>query len=154
VNLFMTCEPLAGRRHVAVTDRRTAVDFAEEVRDLLEVRYPHAERVILVLDNLNTHQPAALYQAFEPAVARRLIERLEIHHTPQHGSGLNMAEIELSVLSRQCLDRRIPDADTLTREVAAWKQARNASPRPVNWRFAPPDARIKLKRLYPSIQDG
>jgi hypothetical protein len=141
-NLFLTGEPLAGRRHVTVTERRTAVDFAHEVRDLLEVRYPHAEQVVLVMDNLNTH------------VARALLERLEIHHTPQHGSGLNMAEIELSVLSRQCLDRRIPDLETLTREVAAWEQARNADPRPVNWRFTTPDARIKLKRLYPSIQDG
>ena len=145
---------LAGRRHVTVTERRTAVDFAQEVRDLLEVRYPHAEKVVLVMDNLNTHKPAALYEAFEPAVARALIERLEIHYTPKHGSGLNMAEIELSVLSRQCLDRRIPDLETLTREVAAWEQARNADPRPVNWRFTTPDARLKLKRLYPSIQDG
>ena len=153
-NLFMTFEPLAGQRHVTVTDRRTAVDFAEEVKDLLEVRYPRAEKVVLVLDNLNTHKPAALYQAFEPAVARRLLERLEIHHTPKHGSWLNMAKIESSVLSRQCLDRRIPDADTLTREVAAWEQGRNADPRPVNWRFTTPDARIKLKRLYPSIQPG
>jgi hypothetical protein len=110
---------LAGHRHVTVTDRRTAVDFAQEVRDLLEVHYPHAERVVLVIDNLNTHRPAALYGAFEPAVARSLIERLEIHHTPKQGSGLNRAEIELSLLSRQCLDRRISDADTLTREVAA-----------------------------------
>ena len=153
-NLFLTGEPLAGRRHVTVTERRTAVDFAHEVRDLLEVRYPHAEQVVLVMDNLNTHKPAALYEAFEPAVARALIERLEIHHTPKHGSWLNVAEIELSVLSRQCLDRRIPDLETLTREVAAWEQARNADPRPVNWRFTTPDARIKLKRLYPSIQDG
>jgi DDE superfamily endonuclease len=153
-NLFLTCEPLAAHRHVTVTQQRTAVDFAAEVRDLLEVRYPQAERVVLVMDNLNTHQPAALYQAFAPAVARSLIERLEIHHTPKHGSWLNMAEIELSVLSRQCLDRRIPDADTLTQEVAAWEQARNTNARPVNWRFTTPDARIKLKRLYPSIQDG
>jgi len=153
-NLFLTCEPLIGRRHVTVTERRTAVDFAHEVRDLLEVHYPHAEKVVLVMDNLNTHKPAALYQAFEPALARSLIERLEIHHTPKHGSWLNMAEIELSVLSRQCLDHRIPDAATLTHEVAAWEQARNADPRPVNWRFTTPDARIKLKRLYPSIQDG
>ena len=153
-NLFLTGEPLAGHRHVAVTEHRTAIDFAHEVRDLLEVRYPHAEQVVLVMDNLNTHKPAALYEAFEPAVARALLDRLEIHHTPKHGSGLNMAEIELSVLSRQCLDRRIPDLDTLTREVAAWEQARNADPRPVNWRFTTPDARIKLKRLYPSIQDG
>ena len=153
-NLFMTFEPLTGHRQVAVTDRRTAVDFATVVRELLDVRYLHAERVVLVLDNLNTHTPAALYEAFEPAVARRLIERLEIHHTPKHGSWLNMAEIELSVLSRQCLDRRIPDAATLTQEVAAWEQARNAITCPVDWRFTTPDARIKLKRLYPSIQDG
>lgn len=153
-NLFLTCEPLAGHRHVTVTEQRTAVDFAEEVRDLLEVRYPQAERVVLVMDNLNTHKPAALYQAFEPAVARSLIERLEIHYTPKHGSWLNMAEIELSVLSRQCLDCRIPDVDTLIQEVTAWEQARNSDARPVNWRFTTSDARIKLKRLYPSFQDG
>ncbi|HPE73170.1 MAG TPA: IS630 family transposase [Candidatus Competibacter sp.] len=153
-NLFLTCEPLVGQRHATVTEQRTAVDFAHEVRDLLEVRYPHAEKVVLVMDNLNTHKPAALYEAFEPTLARSLVERLEIHHTPKHGSWLNMAEIELSVLSRQCLDRRIPDADTLTHEVAAWEQARNADPRSVNWRFTTPDARIKLKRLYPSIQSG
>ncbi len=153
-NLFLTCEPLAGQRHVTVTERRTAVGFAKEVRDLLEVRYPHAEKAVLVMDNPNAHKPAALYEAFEPAEARALIARLEIHHTPKHGSWLNMAEIELSVLSRQCLDRRIPDTATLTREVAAWQQARNADPRPVHWRFTTPDARIKLKRLYPSIQPG
>ena len=148
-NLFMAVEPLTGQRHVTVTDRRTAVEFAQVVKALLEVHYPHAEKVVLVLDNLNTHKPAALYQAFEPAVAWRLLERLEIHHTPKHGSWLNMAEIELSVLSQQCLNRRIPDTATLTREVAAWQQARNADPRPVNWRFTTADARIKLKRLYP-----
>ena len=153
-NLFMAVEPLTGQRHVTVTDRRTAVDFAQVVKALLEVHYPHAEKVVLVLDNLNTHKPAALYQAFEPAVAWRLLERLDIHHTPKHGSWLNMAEIELSVLSQQCLNRRIPDTATLTREVAAWQQARNADPRPVNWRFTTADARIKLKRLYPSIQVG
>jgi len=153
-NLFMAVEPLTGQRHVTVTDRRTAVDFAQVVKALLEVHYPHAEKVVLVLDNLNTHKPAALYQAFEPAVAWRLLERLEIHHTPKHGSWLNMAEIELSVLSQQCLNRRIPDTATLTREVAAWQQARNADPRPVNWRFTTADARIKLKRLYPSIKVG
>lgn len=153
-NLFMAVEPLTGQRYVTVTDRRTAVDFAQIVKDLLEVRYPHADKVVLVLDNLNTHKPAALYQAFEPAVAWRLLERLEIHHTPKHGSWLNMAEIELSVLNQQCLNRRIPDTAALTREVAAWQQARNADPRPVNWRFTTADARIKLKRLYPSIQVG
>lgn len=138
-NLFMAVEPLTGQRHVTVTDRRTAVEFAQVVKALLEVHYPHAEKVVLVLDNLNTHKPAALYQAFEPAVAWRLLERLEIHHTPKHGSWLNMAEIELSVLSQQCLNRRIPDTATLTREVAAWQQARNADPRPVNWRFTTAD---------------
>ena len=153
-NLFMAVEPLTGQRHVTVTDRRTTVDFAQVVKALLEVHYPHAEKVVLVLDNLNTHKPAALYQAFEPAVAWRLLERLDIHHTPKHGSWLNMAEIELSVLSQQCLNRRIPDTATLTREVAAWQQARNADPRPVNWRFTTPDAHIKLKRLYPSIEVG
>ncbi|HYQ90496.1 MAG TPA: IS630 family transposase [Candidatus Competibacteraceae bacterium] len=150
-NLFLTCEPLTGRCHVTLTQQRTAIDFAKEGRELLEVRYPQAERVILVMDNLNTHKPAALYQAFEPAVARSLVERLEIHHTPKHGSWLNMAEIDLSILSRQCLDRRIPDVDTLTHQVAAWEQARNANARPVNWHFTTPDARLKLKRLYPSI---
>src|SRR5512143_4040364 len=153
-NLFLTCEPLAGRRHVTVTEQRTAVDFAKEVRGLLEVRYPQAARVVLVMDNLNTHKPAALYQAFEPAVARALIERLEIHHTPKHGSWLNMAEIELSVLSRHGLDRRIPDADPLTREVAAWEQARNTHAQPVDWRFTTPDARLKLDFLYSLIQNG
>ena len=153
-NLFMLNEPLVGQRQVIVTERRTAVDFAQVVRDLVDVHYPRAEQMVLVMDNLNTHQPAALYEAFEPAEARSLLERLEIHHTPKHGSWLNMAEIEFSVLSRQCLDRRIPNIDTLTQEVAAWEQARNASPRPVNWRFTTPDARIKLKRLYPSIQSG
>ena len=153
-NLFMTSEPLVGQRAITVTAQRTAVDFAQVVRDLLEVRYPHAEKVVLVMDNLNTHKPAALYHAFEPAVARALINRLEIHHTPKHGSWLNMAEIELSVLSRQCLDRRIAHLDTLTQEVAAWEQARNANTQAVNWRFTTPDARIKLKRLYPSIQNS
>ena len=124
------------------------------MRDRLEVRYPQAERVVLLMDNLHTHKPAALYQAFEPAVARALIDRLELQHTPKHGSWVNMAEIELSVLSRQCLDRRIPDADTLIQKIAAWEQARNANAQPVHWRCTTPDARIKLKRLYPSIQDG
>ena len=151
-NLFLTCEPLVGCPRVTVTEQRTAVDFAEEVRDLLEVRYPHAEQVVLVMDNLNTLKPAALYEAFEPALARSLIERLEIHHTPKQGSWLNMAESELSVLSRQCLDRRIPDQETLKREVKAWENRRKSSPAPVNWRFTTADARIKLKRLYPSLQ--
>lgn len=153
-NLFMLSEPLAGFRHVKVTDRRTAVDFAEVIRDLVEVHYPQAERIVLVMDNLNTHKPASLYQAFPPEQARRLVERLEIHHTPRHGSWLNMAEIELSALATQCLDRRIADLETLTREVAAWQDSRNTTGHTVNWRFTTDDARIKLKRLYPSIQRG
>ena len=144
-HLFMTFEPLTGQRHVTVTDRRTTVDFAQEVKDLLEVRYPQAEKVILVMDHLNTHKPAALYQAFEPAVARGLLERLEIHHTLKHGSWFNRAEIELSLLSRQCLDRRIPDTITLTHEVAAWQQARHADPRPAN--CAHQRAARELRRL-------
>lgn len=153
-NRFLSCEPLVGHRHVAVTEQRTAVDFAQEVRDLPEVRYPDAEKVVLVMDHLNTHKPAALCEAFGPALARSRIERLEIPHTPQHGSWPNMAAIEPGVLNRQCPDRRTPNANTLTHEVATWEQARNANPRPVNWRFTTPDARIKLQRLYPSIADG
>ncbi len=153
-NLFMLFEPLAGYRHVKVTERRTAVDFAEVIRDLVDVHYPQAEKIILVMDNLNTHRPASLYQAFAPTEARRLLERLEIHYTPKHGSWLNMAEIELSALATQCLDRRIPDSATLTREIAAWEAERNTAHRTVDWRFTTADARIKLKRLYPSIQPG
>ena len=141
-------------RHVTVTEPRTAVDLAQPVRNRLEVRSPQAERVVLVMDPLNTHKPAALDQAVEPAVAGALIDRLEIHHTPKQGSWLNRAVIGLNVLSRQCLDCRLPDADTLPQEIAAWEQARNAEARPVNWRFTTADARIKLKRLYLSIQDG
>ena len=153
-NLFLLFEPLAGFRHVKVTERRTAVDFAHVIRDWVEVHYPHAERIVLVMDNLNTHKLASLYQAFPPEQARRLIDRLEIHHTPKHGSWLNMAEIELSALATQCLDRRIADSDTLAREVAAWQDACNTQGGTVNWRFTTDDARIKLKRLYPSIQRG
>jgi hypothetical protein len=151
-NLFMLFEPLAGQRHVKVTERRTAVDFAQVVRDLVDVHYPDAEKIVLVLDNLNTHKPASLYQAFAPDEARRLLERLDIHYTPKHGSWLNMAEIELSALATQCLDRRIADSATLTREVAAWQAQRNAAQSTVEWRFTTADARLKLKRLYPSIQ--
>jgi hypothetical protein len=151
-NLFMLFEPLAGKRHVEVTERRTAVDFAHVVRDLADVHYPDAEKIVLVMDNLNTHKPASLYQAFAPEEARRLVERLEIHYTPKHGSWLDMAEIELSALATQCLDRRIADAETLASEVAAWQARRNADGSTVDWRFKTEDARIKLKRLYPSIQ--
>jgi DDE superfamily endonuclease len=153
-NLFLVFEPLAGQRRVKVTERRTAVDFAQLIRAVVDEQYPQAEKIVLVMDNLNTHKPASLYEAFAPAEARRLMERLEIHDTPKHGSWLNMAETELSVLATQCLDRRIPDPATLTQEVAAWEHRRNAARCRVEWRFTPQDARIKLKRLYPSIQLG
>ena len=153
-NLFMLFEPLAGQRQVKVTQRRTAVDFANVLRDLVDVHYPDAERIVLVMDNLNTHKVASLYEAFEPAEARRLIEKLEIHYTPKHGSWLNMAETELSVLSRQCLDRRIPDRGTLVYEVAIWQDQRNEAVCKVHWQFTTADARVKLHRLYPSIEVG
>jgi hypothetical protein len=151
-NLFMISEPLLGWRHVAVTERRTAKDFAEVVRWLAEEVHPDAEKIVLVLDNLNTHKLASLYEAFPPEQARRIAERLEIHHTPKHGSWLNVAEIELSVLARQCLDRRIGDDPTLRAEVAAWSEERNERGVEVKWRFTTADARIKLRRLYPSLQ--
>jgi hypothetical protein len=152
-NLFMCCEPLRGWRHVTVTERRTKVDWAHCVRDLVDVYYPDAECIVLVQDNLNTHTPASLYEAFPPAEAKRIAERLEIHATPKHGSWLNMAEIELSVLGRQCLDQRIADRQTLATEVAAWEDRRNTAATTVDWRFTTADARIKLKHLYPSIQE-
>jgi hypothetical protein len=151
-NVFLVCEPLRGWRHVTVSARRTRIDWAHCVKDLLDVCYPDAEQVVLVQDNLNTHTPASLYAAFEPAEAKRLADRLELHSTPKHGSWLNMAEIELSVLSEQCLDRRLADRATLEREVAAWQAARNGAGRGVDWRFTTEDARIKLKHLYPAIQ--
>jgi hypothetical protein len=151
-NLFMFFCPLSNWRHVKVTAHRTAVDWAQCMRELVDVHFPEAERITVVLDNLNTHTPAALYVAFPPAEAKRLWDKLEFHYTPKHGSWLNMAEIELSVLSRQCLDRRIPDQTTLITEVAAWEAERNASGATVNWRFTTADARIKLKHLYPSIE--
>ena len=151
-NLFMTFEPLVGKRWVKVTQRRTATDFAEVIRELVDNRYAQAEKIVLVMDNLNTHKLASLYEAFAPAEARRLLERLEIHYTPKHGSWLNMAETELSVLGRQCLKRRIADTHTLIREVSAWEKQRNQAKCRIDWRFTTRDARIKLKRLYPSIQ--
>ena len=151
-NLFMMFEPLRGWRHVEVTERRTKIDFAHVIRDLVDVHYPDAETIVLVMDNLNTHKPASLYEAFPPDEARRLIEKLEIHYTPKHGSWLDMAETELGVLSRQCLDRRLPDRDTLTRQVAAWEHARNTAESKVVWQFTTEDARIKLKTLYPTTQ--
>jgi len=150
--LFVEIEPLAGRRHVEVTERRTRQDWARFTKAMLDERYPDAIKVRLVLDNLNTHDVASLYETFPPAEARRLAERLEIHYTPKHGSWLNMAEIELSVLDRQCLDRRIPDKARLEQEVADWETERNLKGATVNWRFTTADARIKLKRLYPSIK--
>jgi hypothetical protein len=151
-NLFMICEPLAGRRRVKVTDRRTKIDFAHVLREIVDEDYSGAEVIVLVMDNLNTHKPASLYEAFEPSEARRILNRLEIHYTPKHGSWLDMAEIELNVLQKQCLDRRIPDQPTLIGEVAVWEQSRNNANSKVNWQFTTEDARIKLKRLYPSIQ--
>ncbi len=151
-NLFLFCEPLAGRRWVEVTERRTRTDWAEQIKALVDCRYPEAERIVLVMDNLNTHSPASLYEASAPAEAKRLADKLEIHHTPKHGSWLNMAEIELSVLSRQCLNRRVPDFAALEAEVAAWQQRRDGLGTSIDWRFTTEDARIKLKRLYPSLQ--
>jgi len=153
VNLFLCCEPLQARRWVAVTEHRTKVDWAHQIRELVDQRYPEAERIVLVMDNLNTHTPAALYDAFPPAEAKRLADKLEIHHTPKHGSWLNIAEIELSVLSRQCLDRRIPTAAALEVEVAAWQAWRDRTGGKVDWRFTTDDARLKLKRLYPLFHE-
>jgi len=150
-NLFMVSEPLVGWRHVAVTARRTAKDYAEVLRWLAEDVYPDAEVIVLVQDNLNTHPLASLYEAFPPEQARRLAERFEVHYTPKHGSWLNVAEIELSVLARQCLDRRIASAEELQREVGAWEAERNERAVEVRWRFTTAEARIKLHRLYPSF---
>ena len=149
--LFLVCEPLRGWRHVSVTARRTKQDWARCIQELVDVHYPQAERIVLVLDNLNIHVPAALYETFPAPEARRLVERLEIHYTPKHGSWLNMAEIELSALAQQCLDRRFPDRDILQNEAAAWEAVRNAEEVVIDWRFTTEDARIKLKHLYPSI---
>ncbi len=153
-NLFLFCEPLTGQRWVSVTDRRTRADWAAQIKLLVDERFPQAERIRLVCDNLNTHTPASLYEVFPPAEAKRLADKLEFHYTPKHGSWLNIAEIELSVLSRQCLRRRLPDRATLATEVAAWQQRRNAAGGTVDWRFTTADARIKLKRLYPSIEES
>jgi len=152
VNLFLVSEPLRGRRQVRLSARRTRLDFAACIQDLVDVHYPAAECIVLVMDHLNTHSPASLYEAFPPAEAKRLADKLEIHYTPAHGSWLNMAEIELSVLQRQCLDRRLGTQVTMAREVAAWVAARNAAATTIDWQFTTPDARTKLKRLYPSFQ--
>jgi transposase len=152
-NLFMFFEPFQGQRHVKVTDTRTRLDWAKAMRELSDEIHPEAEKIIVVLDNLNTHTPAAFYLAFEPDEARRLVDRFEFHFTPKHGSWLNMAEIELSVLSRQCIRRRIPDEQTLRHQVRAWVTDRNSKFVKVDWRFSTTDARIKLKSLYPKIHD-
>jgi len=149
--IFMEVEPLAGKRHVEVTERRTRQDWARQIKQMLDDRYPGATKVRLVMDNLNTHDIASLYETFEPQEARRLAERLDIHYTPKHGSWLNMAEIELSVLKGQCLDRRIADMTTMQAEVAAWESDRNNRTNKISWQFTASDARVKLKRLYPQL---
>jgi transposase len=149
-NLFLVCQPLGSWRHVEVTNRRTKHDFALQMQALVDRHFPDATAIRVVLDNLNTHTPAALYEAFAPAEARRILKKLEFHYTPVHGSWLNMAELEFSMLSRQCLGRRIPDRDTLATEVAAWVAARNEQQATIHWQFTLDDARRKLHRLYPS----
>jgi transposase len=148
-NLFLSYAPYLGRRFITVTERRTAIDFAQAIRELVDVQFPEAERIVLVLDNLNTHTPAALYEAFPPAEAWRLRQTIEWHYTPTHGSWLNMAELEWSVLTRQCLARRIPDAATLAAALAAWVEWRNAAAVTVQWHFTKEDARQRLHWLYP-----
>jgi DDE superfamily endonuclease len=150
-NLFMMFAPLEGWRHVKVTDRHTALDYAAVLKELSDTHFPKADKIVLVQDNLNTHTPASLYQAYPAAEARRLVERFEWHYTPKHGSWLDMAECELSVLSSQCLDRRIADKQTLTDEVAAWETRRNREHAKADWQFTATDARVKLKRLYPAL---
>ncbi len=149
--IFIEVEPLTGKRHVTVTGHRTRKDWALRIKQMLDERYPDVMKVRLVMDNQNTHNVASFYETFEPKEARRLAERLDIHYTPKHGSWLNMAEIELSVLKGQCLDRRIPDIATMQGEVAAWERDRNNSARKIVWQFTTSDARIKLKRLYPNL---
>jgi transposase len=151
-NLFMVFEPLGGKRKVKVTERRTKLDWAECVREVVDGMYPQAQKVVLVMDNLNTHTPASLYQAFEPAEAKRIWDRLELHYTPKHGSWLNVAECEFSVLSRQCTNRRIADEQVLRAEIDAWQRDRNQQAGKVKWQFTTADARIRLAHLYPKIQ--
>ncbi len=152
-NLFLFVQPLCGWRHVNVTPRRTKSDFALQMRELVDVHCPEAEVIKLVVDNLNTHTPAALYETFAPGEARRITRKLEFHYTPKHGSWLNMAECEFAALTKQCLDRRLPDLWTLSQEIAAWEARRNLNQTMINWCFSTIDARVKLKRLYPSIAD-
>jgi len=151
-DLFMLFEPLAGKRHIQITDQRRRIEWAEVMRIVADELYPEAEKIVVVLDNLNTHVLAAFYLAYEPSEARRLVERFELHYTPKHGSWLNMAEIELSAVVRQCLDRHIPDKDMLIREVQAWEDQRNSEVIKVHWQFTTADARVKLKSLYPKFQ--
>lgn len=151
-NLFLWCAPHLGQRQITITERRTRTDWAEQMRRLVDDHFPDAERIVLVLDNLNIHTAASLYATFPPAEAKRIWDMLEVHHTPIHGSWLNMAEIELSALTRQCLHRRLPDRDTLAREVAAWVAERNTAQVTIDWQFTTADARVKLKRLYPVLQ--
>lgn len=149
-NVFMFFEPLAGRRQVKVTERRTRIEWAEGVRELVDRVHPQADKIVLVMDQLNTHHPGSLYEAFAPAEAKRIADRLEIHYTPKHGSWLNMAEIELSALSRQCLDRRLENIQLLRNQVNAWEKDRNNRKVKAQWQFTTADARIKLRKLYPS----
>jgi transposase len=151
-NLFMFVEPLRGWRHVSVTSRRTKIDFARQMKELVEVHCPNAEKITLVMDNLNTHRMSCLYETFAPAEARRIIEKIEVVHTPKHGSWLNMAECELSVLEKQCLGERVGDEPTLRHRVATWENDRNQRSKKIDWQFETADARIKLRRLYPKIQ--
>jgi hypothetical protein len=151
-NVFMLFEPLVGKRQIEITDQRRRVEWAEVMRKVSDEFYPDAEKIVVVLDNLNTHTPAAFYQVFEPGEARRLVERFEFHYTPKHGSWLNMAEIELSALVRQCLTRRFPDKENMIEEVNAWQYQRNSEIVKVHWQFTTADARIKLKSLYPNIE--
>jgi hypothetical protein len=150
-NLFLFYEPFDGKRYIMVIDRRTKIDWACGIKYLLETHYPTVQKMVLVMDNLNTHHGASFYEAFPPQEARRLLDRLEIHYTPKHGSWLNIAEIELRILANQCLNRRIPDKDTLINEVTTWQNQRNNLRAKVDWRFTTDDARIKLKRLYPTL---
>lgn len=150
-NIFMLFAPLEGWRHVEITDRHAAVDYARLLKDVADRWFPNAAKIVLIQDNLSTHKPASLYEAFPPAEARRLVERFEWHYTPKHGSWLNMAETELGILSSQCLDRRIPSKESLIEEAAAWEAARNTHHAKADWQFTTADARVKLKRLYPSL---
>ncbi len=150
-NIFLACEPLKGKRQIKITDHRKKTDFAEFIKELVDIHYPKAEKIVLIMDNLNTHNGSSLYEIFKPAEAKRILDKLEIHYTPKHGSWLNMAEIELSHLSRQCLDRRIGEKEIIKKETLAWCNERNNKEIKIDWQFTTNDARIKLKKLYPVI---